>query len=119
MPKFIMKARYSSEAFRGVITDPIDRKETTKQMLQSAGVKLHEWYFAPDKGESYVIAEGTHDQVTLARMVAMATGAFVDSESIQIITSNELLVLTGNANSIGKEYVAPNMDQVDRMLLDE
>ena len=49
MPKFIMKARYSSEAFRGVITDPIDRKETTKQMLK------HENHcFYENKGKDYL-----------------------------------------------------------------
>lgn len=73
MPKLIMKARYSSEAFRGVITDPIDIKETTKHMLQVASIKLYKRYFAPDKGESYVIAKGTHDQVTLTHFRSAKT----------------------------------------------
>ena len=66
-----------------------------------------------------VIFEGSHDQVRLARMVAMATGAFANSHAVEIISSNELTTLAQNAADIGRDYVAPNMDQIDRMLLDE
>ena len=46
--------------------------------------------------ESVVIVEGSHDQVRLARMVAMATGAFANSHAVEIISSNELTTLAQN-----------------------
>ena len=119
MPKFLVKAQYSSAAFRGLIEDPADRRTTTEKLLAGAGVTLHERFFVPDTGESVVIVEGSHDQVRLARMVAMATGAFANSHAVEIISSSELTTLAQNAADIGRDYVAPNMDQIDRMLLDD
>ena len=114
-----MKAQYSSAAFRGLIEDPADRQTTTEKLLAGAGVTLHEWSFVPDTGESMVIVEGSHDQVRLAGMVAMATGAFANSHAVEIISSRELTTLAQNAADIGRDYVALNMDQIDRMLLDQ
>ena len=79
MPKFLVRARYSNEAFRGFLEDPADRKKTTERLLTGAGITLLEWFFVPDTGESVTIVEGDHEQVRLARMVAMATGAFASS----------------------------------------
>jgi len=127
MPKFLVKAQYSSVAFRGLIEDPADRQTTTEKLLAGAGVTLHEWFFVPDTGESMVpdtgesmvIVEGSHDQVRLAGMVAMATGAFANRHAVEIISSRELTTLAQNAADIGRDYVALNMDQIDRMLLDQ
>ena len=52
-------------------------------------------------------------------MVAMATGAFASSEAVEIISSDELSNMAQNAADIGRDYVAPHMDKIDRMLLDE
>ena len=119
VPKFLVNAQYSSAALRGLIEDPVDCQKITEKLLAGAGVTLHEWFFVPDTGESVVIVEGSHDQVRLARMVAMATGAFANSHAVEIISSRELTTLAQNAADIGRDYVAPNMDQIDRMLLDE
>ena len=119
MPKFLVRARYSNEAFRGFLEDPADRKKTTERLLTGAGITLLEWFFVPDTGESVTIVEGDHEQVRLARMVAMATGAFASSEAVEIISSDELSNMAQNAADIGRDYVAPHMDEIDRMLLDE
>ena len=55
MPKFLVRARYSNEAFRGFLEDPADRKKTTERLLTGAGITLLEWFFVPDTGESVTI----------------------------------------------------------------
>ena len=97
---------------------PADRRTTTENCWRKlgAGVTLHEWFFVPDTG-SVVIVEGS------SRLCAGLYGgdgdrAFANSHAVEIISSNELTTLAQNAADIG-DYVAPNMDQIDRMLLDE
>ena len=59
LPKFVVKAQYSSAAFRGLIEDPADRRTTTEKLLVGADVTLHEWFFVPNTGESVVIVGGS------------------------------------------------------------
>ena len=65
------------------------------------------------------IVEGDHEQVPLARMVTMATGTFASSKEVEIINADKLGNMAENAADIGRDYVAPHMDKIDRMLLDE
>ena len=59
MPKFLVRARYSNEAFRGFLEDPADRKKTTERLLTGAGITLLEWFFVPDTGESVTMLKVT------------------------------------------------------------
>ena len=52
MPKFLVKAQYSSAAFRGLIEDPADRRTTTEKLLAGAGVTLTSGSLCPIQGRA-------------------------------------------------------------------
>ena len=49
----------------------------------------------------------------------MASGAFVEVDIIELVTLDDMVEMMSGAGQLLGQYHSPNMDQIDRMLLEE
>ena len=119
LPLFNIRVKYSPESYQGLLNDPQDREAATTSLAAQYGIKLHNWYFAPDTAEALTFVEGSHEQVTLMMMRGYALGAFSDASVTRVISSKTLEKYSEKAQGVGQDFCAPNQDEIDRMLLEE
>ena len=119
MAIFIARVKFTAEAFKGLINDPTDREKIAKEFAESIGSTMLAWYFDFSAGEAVSLWDATPEQMDIAKMRAIASGAFVDIYQSQLYTSSELLELSKKTAAIEPWKGAPTHDEIDRMLLDE
>ena len=119
LPLFHIRVKYSPESYQGLLNDPQDREAATTSLAAQYGIKVHNWYFAPDSAEALTFVEGSHEQITLMMMRGYASGAFSDASVTRVISSETLKKYSEKAQGVGQDFSAPNQDEIDRMLLDE
>ena len=86
LPLFHIRVKYSPESYQGLLNDPQDREAATTSLAAQYGIKVHNWYFAPDSAEALTFVEGQHEQITLMMMRGYASGAFSDASVSRLIS---------------------------------
>ena len=119
MPRFMIRARYSQESFKGLISEPGNRRVESAKIYAEVGAKLIDFYFDLSASESIAIVDAELEQLRVLKIYGMASGAFLESVQSELITAEELENLSQAAGTVGSGYSPPNRDEIDRMLLEE
>ena len=118
-PRFMIRARYSQESFKGLISEPGNRRVESEKIYAEVGARLVDFYFDLSASESIAIVDAELEQLRVLKIYGMASGAFLESVQSELITAEELENLSQAAGTVGSGYSPPNRDEIDRMLLDE
>jgi len=106
MSLYLTRARYSPEACKGMLANPGDRSSAAKAMFEAAGIKLHHiWMTGP--GEVITIVEGNAVSGTAVSMVVMASGAFSEVDSVELITPDQHAEAMKLGGRVASKYRAP------------
>jgi len=93
MPKYLVKATYSPEGTRGVISGGggTARVDAIRDLLGSVGGSVEAFYFAFGGSDAYVTVEAP-DNVAIAAlaMTIGASGAVSALETVVLLTAGEL-----------------------------
>jgi uncharacterized protein with GYD domain len=108
MATYLTRARYTAEAFRGMIANPHDRSAAAKSVFKAAGLKLSSVYFSPSTGEVVCVADGDGIQASALDMAVMASGAFSQVSSIELVSMADMHKAMQSAASVAKTYTPPN-----------
>ncbi len=108
MATYIATAKYSNDAFKGMVTNPQDREAAARTLFESLGVTMHQIYFSVTDGYIVVVVEGTAQQMASVEMVTMATGAFTGIESKEVITMADMRSAMESAAKVMPSYDPPN-----------
>lgn len=90
MSIYLTRAKYSPEAFKGMLAKPEDRTAAVKAFYEAAGVKLLHLWYSPMTGEVIQITEGKLSQGIPLAIVSMATGTITEGSSIELVTMGQL-----------------------------
>jgi uncharacterized protein with GYD domain len=106
MPLYMCEFGYTPEIWAGLIKSPENREESVGRILEEAGCKLHNiWYaFGPNDGFALIEAPDTVTAGSLAVAIT-ASGAFRKFETHVLMTQGELLDALDKAGDIA--YAAP------------
>ena len=119
MTQYVVRLRYSPEAFRGMVQDPRSRAEDLQKLVNGCGMTLILGGFCVATGEVFSIVEATPKQAGAAEFAAMATGAFIEINAYQLISFEEMVGMMKDAGQVLGQYRPPNQDEIARVLLDE
>ena len=108
MALYLVRARYSAAAFQGMLAAPHDRGEAAKALFKSLGIKTHEILFSVSTGGIVCLLEGTAEQMTEASMITMASGAFIDIGSEEMISTKIMTAAMTSAGAKAAKYKAPH-----------
>ena len=106
MPLYLTKFSYTPETWARLIANPEDRRKAAESYIESAGGKLHGFWYAFGTHDGYNLFEAP-DNVSMAA-VAMAIGgggALSSIETTVLLTVDETLDALRKAGQV--EYQPP------------
>jgi uncharacterized protein with GYD domain len=91
MPKYLIKASYTSEGAKGLMKDGgSKRRQAAEQAIASAGGRLEQFYFAFGDADAYVIIDAPDNTSVAAASVAINSSGVVSSQTIVLLTPEEM-----------------------------
>jgi uncharacterized protein with GYD domain len=106
MPHYLVRLKQSPEAFARLIANPEDRRPVASALVEAAGGKLHDYWYAFGEYDVIVHVE-VPDNVTAAALISKlaASGAWTGGETTVLVTVDEMLEAYKRAGGI--EYRPP------------
>jgi uncharacterized protein with GYD domain len=91
MPKFLIKAKYTSEGTRGLAKEGgTSRRATVQKIVESLGGKVEAFYFAYGEHDAYVISDFPDAAAGIALSLAVNASGLVQLSTIPLITPEEM-----------------------------
>jgi len=108
MSLYWVRAAYSPQAFKGMVTEPQDREAAARAIFEAVGVSMHSLHFSVSTGEVVVLCESTVQSIAAVEMVIMASGGFSSVESIEVISARDMTEAMKIAAAATGKYAAPS-----------
>ena len=91
MPKFMIKASYTTEGTRGVLKDGgTARRAAVQKLMEGIGGKVEAFYFAYGDTDAYLIIDVPDATAGLAVSMAVNASGAVHLSTIPLITPEEM-----------------------------
>lgn len=105
MPTFITQGRYTSEAIRGMMSNPADdRVENLAKLFAASGGKLLAYYMTFGDYDFVVISEGPYEGVAPSTIVTAASGSVVDLKTTIAVPAAEMKTVLAKAGKIATGF---------------
>ena len=108
MSTYIASARYSNEAFKGMVAQPQDREAAARGIFEALGVQLHQLYFSVNEAEIVAIMEGEAQQMAALEMVTKGSGTFDAFSAKEVISMSDMRAAMETASKVASAYAPPN-----------
>ena len=108
MPMYLFQGKFSPDAFKALIARPHDRTEAARKVVEAAGGKLHNYFYAFGEHDVVALLEFPDNVSCVASMMAVAAGgALSGGQTTVLMTSAEAQQAMGKANAASKAYTPP------------
>lgn len=106
MPLFMVEFGYTPDAWAGLVKSPENREETVGRILQDAGCKLHNLWYAFGENDGFALIEAPDNTTAGGLAIAItSSGAFRRFETHVLMTQDEMLEALDKAGDVA--YAAP------------
>ena len=119
MALIMMRTQFNEAGFKGIASDPRNRREAAAAGFKRMGWELKEMYYLPATAQWMMIAEWDPKAMVAAEISAMATGGYASAQCEVITTPEDFLHEAKRAADLTAAFDAPNRDEIDRMLMEE
>ena len=119
MALIMMRTQFNEAGFKGIASDPRNRREAAAAGFKRMGWELKEMYYLPATTQWMRIAEGDPKAMVAAEISAMATGGYASAQCEVITTPEDFLDEAQRTADLTAAFDAPNRDEIDRMLMKE
>ena len=101
MPLYLTRFSYTPETWARLISNPEDRREAAQSYIESAGGKLHGFWYAFGPHDAYTLWEAP-DNVSMAAVALAITGggALRSLETTVLLTVDDTMEALRKANQI-------------------
>jgi uncharacterized protein with GYD domain len=101
MPLYLTRFSYTPETWAKLIKNPEDRREAAKQYIESAGGKLHGFWYAFGEHDGYNLWEAPDNVSMAATALAIGSGgALASIQTTVLMTVEDTLAALEKASSI-------------------
>ncbi|MHA1189564.1 MAG: GYD domain-containing protein [Alphaproteobacteria bacterium] len=108
MATFITTGNYTSDSVRAMVSNPDNRMESVKQLVEASGGKLIHLYMTTGETDFLLITEADDGAVPVAAaMAAAASGSINNVKTIRAWTSAEFKSIAEKAGAVAASYAAP------------
>ena len=102
-----------------MLNDPSDRAPAAQALVEAIGGKMLGMYFSVSSNEIVALFTADSGQLAEAEMILMASKAFSEISTETLITTDQMFEAMQKGQRTRAAYQSANMDEIDRMLLDE
>ena len=106
-------AKYSADAFKGMVDNPMSRSKAVSAVFEGAGVKVHSIDFCLGDWDVVLIAEAESlDQYTAVILTVVSSGSIEDWKTYPLISDEEFTkgMKIANKLAVSAAYKKPNQD---------
>jgi uncharacterized protein with GYD domain len=89
MPLYMIQARFTSEAWDALYRTKVDRRQVLSKMLEDAGGRLIDYYFAFGDSDVVVITEAPDNGTAASAVIAVARAGAVTEVRTTVLMSYE------------------------------
>ena len=109
MPYYMAQVGYKDEQVKALISNPQNRAEEARKVIEAFGGKLHHFSFAFGESDLIIIAEAP-DNESMAAIAMAVTGAGTASHfrTTVLLTMDEAVNAMKKAGSVVSGYKAPS-----------
>ncbi len=108
MTYYLFQGRFTREAMQALVDKPQDRAAAARKIIESAGGKLHHYFFAFGSHDVVILAEYPESVDAAAVGMAVAgAGTLEASATTVLLTMDEAVAAMKKANSIAAGYGSP------------
>jgi uncharacterized protein with GYD domain len=101
MPLFMIEFGYTPESWAGLVKNPENREETVGHILEDAGCKLHNIWYAFGENDGFALFEAPDATTAGGLAIAIASsGAFRKFETHVLMTQDEALEALEKAGEV-------------------
>jgi uncharacterized protein with GYD domain len=105
MPIYISRGRFTSDAVKGMVGKPENRKEAVSKLFESVGGKLIGWYLTFGRHDWLVIGEFPDDKACASAVLAAAAGGSLsDIETTPAMTAKDAHATFVSAGKAAKTF---------------
>jgi len=106
MPLYMIQARFTAPAWEALYQSEVDRRQVLRTMLEHAGGKLIDYYFAFGEADVIVIADAPDNQTAASAVIAIArAGAVTDVKTTVLMTYEDGIAAVRRSAEMG--YTPP------------
>jgi len=108
MATFIVQGRFSTEAIKGLVAKPEDRRAAIEKLISTCGGTLKDYYLTTGANDFLVIVEADDGEAAVvAGMVVAASGAVSNITTTRAWTTGEFKQMAERASKVIGAYKAP------------
>ena len=108
MGKYLVRARYTASAYKGMIDNPHDRESAITGLVSALGISVDLLYFAPASGEAIMIIESDSQKNTALLMIVMSSGSLTHPSITELISSADMKSAMDTSNQLASQYKPAN-----------
>jgi uncharacterized protein with GYD domain len=91
MPKFLLKASYTSQGVKGLLKEGgSGRRSAVEQLVAGLGGKLEAFYYAFGEEDVYVIVDLPDRAAAAAVSLTVNAGGAVELKTVELMTAEEI-----------------------------
>ena len=108
MATFIVQGRFSTDAIKGLVANPQDRREAVKKLIAACGGKLKDYYVTTGENDFLIIIEADDGEAAIVGgLVTAASGAVSHLTTTRAWTTGEFKKMAERASEVIGTYKAP------------
>ncbi len=108
MATFVLQGRFSTDAIKGLVARPQDRREAVEKLTAACGGKLKDYYVTTGENDFLAIVEADDGEAAVvAGMVTAASGAVSHTTTTRAWTTAEFKKMAERAGKVIGSYKAP------------
>jgi uncharacterized protein with GYD domain len=109
MAMYMLLAKYSAAALKGIIDNESNREAVARQTIEAAGGKLHGFYgmFGQEYGLAMIVEAPSHAEYIGAIMPAVAAGTFESYKTIPLYTATDVTKAIAVSKKVAQVYKPP------------
>jgi uncharacterized protein with GYD domain len=109
MPFYLYQLAYSRDAIKAMVANPSDRKAAASQVIEAAGGRLHEFFFAFGEYDVVALIEAPDDTTMAAGALAVASaGTASRAATTKLLTAEEASKAMAGAGKAAASYRPPH-----------
>jgi uncharacterized protein with GYD domain len=106
MPLYMLQIGYKPEVWAGLVESPENREDKVGRILEDAGCKLHQIWYAFGEEDAFALVEAPDNLTAAGLSIAItSSGAFRMFKTTVLMTQDELLRALEKAKTV--EYAPP------------
>ena len=102
MPRYLIRASYTSDAWVAMLKNPQNRRDAVRPVIEGMGGKLESFHFAFGEEDAFVLVE-MPDNVSAAAvsMAVAASGSLKSVSTLVLMTPEEAMEAMRKAGGVG------------------